>query len=217
MMIKKKELSEKRVKELEEEVKELLTQLNAVVNKTTFEGEEVDRIWTALLEKVDSVGTPKSEKLGTTLRNQRWTANHLKIKKAIDDFIRGNYSMPSAYQIGQDTGLSRQTVSKHLKEFDLNDLYQEELKAYELASNMVLERVLTMAVKGDFKAMKFYVNTIDRRRHLEQSKATNNFIQLNTVYITEASIQALPEARRNAIEEIILSENLKVLKLGEVG
>lgn len=52
--------------------------------------------------------------------------------------------------------------------------------------------------------------------HLEALSATNNFIQLNIIYITEASITILPEAQEKAIEEIVLSENLKLVKaIGE--
>lgn len=209
----KAETNSTKIEQLEKEVNDTLKELNAIVNKRSFNSEEVDRLWDKLLDKVAKLKSPKSEQLGRTLKNQRWTTNHLKIKKAIDDCIRKEYLMPSAYQIAQNTGLSRQTISKHLKEFDLHDLYQDELKSYELASNMLLDRILAMSVKGDLKAMKFFVNTIERRKQIEQSRATNNFIQLNTVYITEASIQALPEAQKNAIEEIILSENLKVLML----
>lgn len=202
---------------LQKEVNDLLEQLNAVINKNTFKDHEVDNLWNKIFEKLGKFGTAKAESTSAQLRNQRWSSNHIKIKKAIDDIIRDTYSMPSAYQIAQDTGLSRQTVSKHLREFDTHELYTEELKSYELSSNMLLERILAMAVKGDLKAMKFYINVIDRRKHLEAQRTQNNFIQLNTVYINEASIQALPEAQRQAIEEIILSENLKVLKLDKAG
>jgi len=99
---------------------------------------------------------------------------------------------------------------KHLREFDTSDLYKEEMKAHEFSSNMLLGKTLGLAANGDFKAMKFYITVMERRQQNKESLTTNNFVQINNIYVSEDTIKSLPEAKRDAIEDIILSENLKL-------
>ena len=187
----------------------LWSKLSNTINKQEFSPNELDEIWIELLNLYKTKGLRNRDIKLKDLKNKRWTANHVKIKYAIDACIRESCSMPSAFEISRRVGLSRQTVSKHLKEFDTNDLYFEEMKAYKFASNMLLERIFSMASRGDLKAMKFFISIMEQRQKEKQASMVNNFIQVNNIFINENSIKSLPENKRKAIEEIILSENLR--------
>ena len=200
---------------LEEKAQVLWIEISDKLNNKQFESNEIDILWVKLMKIYKSESFGQSDREIKNLKNQRWTSNHMKIKQTIDHFVRENFCLPSTYEIARRLGLSRQTVSKHLREFDTKELYKEEMKAYEFSSNMLLERVLSMAVNGDLKAIKFYISVMERRRQEKQTSSTNNFIQINNIYVNEKTIKALAEDKRNTIEKIILSENLRVLKTNE--
>ena len=197
--------------QMEKRIAAIQVELNERLNSKNLVYGEIDKLWNELFDLMEKTNAKTSQIAHN--RNQQWAANHTKIKQAIDHYVRDYNNIPSAYQLAGATGLSRQTVSKHLREFDQHELYGEEMKQYEFAANMLLERALAIGCRGNLKAIQFYVNTIDRRKQaakLQKPDITNNLIQINNIYVNAETIKALSAEKLKEIEEIILSENLGV-------
>jgi biotin operon repressor len=92
--------------------------------------------------------------LEPTCINQTWESNHTLITKAIAKLIRQNERLPSKTEIAEATGLSRQTVHKHIKQFGQEALVVEALKQYKFMSSKVLAKIIELAMDGDVKAAR---------------------------------------------------------------
>jgi len=139
--------------------------------------------------------------------NQLWESNHIQITGAISRLIQDYKRMPSNSEISQHTGLSRQTVHKHLKEYVTNPLYLEQMEQFKFMTSRVLATVYSYAIAGDMRAAKLYFrvavnpSTDDRRELLIQSQ--NNFIQINGMVISQEVIKGLNEKQLLEIEKLI--------------
>ena len=98
---------------------QLQRQINAKLSK--LKGEERDKLISKILPFL-----PKGEK------NRLWMINHVMIKNSLHRLLNDFNRTPSTIEIAKDTELSRQTVHKHLKEFDSHELYDEEFRKYEI-------------------------------------------------------------------------------------
>jgi hypothetical protein len=78
--------------------------VNKIMN--VLEGEERDAFW----EKIELVVTPET-------RNRLWEHNHAKITVAISSLMQRYGRTPNKEEVSEESGLSRQTVTKHMKEY----------------------------------------------------------------------------------------------------
>lgn len=98
----------------------------------TSKDEELD----ALIYKIDEI-------LPLSTKNQLWEHNHVKISIALSKLMQDYGLMPTKNQIAKETGLSRQTIFNHIKEYSSNPLYLKEVEQFKLLSNKVLAKVLS--------------------------------------------------------------------------
>lgn len=111
--------------------------------------------------------------------------------------------MPSTDFIASEVGISRQTITKHLKSFT-SDLYEEEMSKYKYMITNVLDKLYKIGLSGNvgaFKVFLVYVSISDKNQQ-------KNYIQINNTRIDEVVINGLPEAERSKIIKII-SKNIK--------
>ena len=71
-----------------------------------------------------------------------WENNHLKITKAINTTLSATGQIPNHTYIAEITGLSRQTVAKHLSETEVTSIYDEQLINFSVMAPQVLNRVI---------------------------------------------------------------------------
>ena len=76
-----------------------------------------------------------SEEEVISIRNQTWETNHRVIMMAVNNYILENYRMPSNTEIGKLTGLSWQTVTKHIHDFNSGDKGTEEQQKFLLGKS----------------------------------------------------------------------------------
>ena len=72
----------------------------------------------------------------------------------------------------------------------------------------LMRGLLKCGINGDLKAVNLFL-----KYHFKQSEPqqpSQQFIQVNNIYITPEAVKALPEDKKEAIEEIFLSEALKL-------
>jgi hypothetical protein len=152
----------------------------------------------AFLRKIDPVTNDQT-------RNQLWEYNQSQITWAISDLMQEYGRMPSQTELAEKTGLSRQTINKHLKGYSSHQLFIEQQEQFNFMAAKVLTKVFSYAVKGDMRAAKLYLNATgavgNSNKTLIQNQ--NNYIQINNTVLSQETIKQLNPEQLNAIEEIL--------------
>ena len=123
-------------KDEQEQIDERITNL---LNTTKLDDHD------KLLYKLEKVLHPAT-------KNQIWERNHNTITATISNLMQEYGRMPTASEIANKSELSRQTVTKHLKEYGSNSLYLEKKEQFVFMTDKVLAKVFQFAVNGDIGA-----------------------------------------------------------------
>lgn len=165
----------------------------------TLKGDKLDDF----LFKIDDI-------VNTDTRNQLWETNHYCITHSISKHIEEYGKMPTKNEIAKDTGLSRQTVYKHLRKFNEHPLYAEQIQQFKFTADRVLAKVIKMAVagQGNVKAARLYFEVMGLLNNGQTSANTliknqNNYIQINGVTLSQEKIQNLKPEQIKLIEDVI--------------
>lgn len=144
-------------------------------------------------------------------RSQVWEYNHNQINWAISCLMQDYGRMPTKTEIAEKTGLSRQTVHKHLKEYMNHPQYIEQLEQFRFMTSKVLAKVFQFAVNGDMAAAKLYFNVVDFTNKTQKQSTLiqnqNNYIQINETVLSQEALNHLNAEQMNKIE-VILREAL---------
>ena len=160
-----------------------------------LKGEERD----SFLNKIELI-VPASTK------NQVWEYNHVVIGSAITRFMREQGIMPTKSDIAEKTGLSRQTVAKHFKEYKTHPEHVAEMEQFKFMAPRVLANVFKFAVNGDIKAARLYfemVGAINKQQNNTVVNEQNNYIQINNTILSQENLKRLSAEQLNQIECII--------------
>ena len=138
----------------------------------------------------------------------QWEQNHIKIGGAIVEHVKQFGSVPSKTHIARITGLSRETVYSHLKDFAENPLSHNPLETLNAVTEHLIANVLRKAVeKGRFlQAMRLYLELAKTFINPIQPKQQNNYVQINKTIINQQIIQQLKPEQLERIEQIIAIE-----------
>ncbi|MBP6023934.1 hypothetical protein [Ferruginibacter sp.] len=140
-------------------------------------------------------------------KNQLWENNHYIIMHSMTKFIDEYGKMPTKNNIAKDTGLSRQTVYKHLNCFAEHPLYVEQLQQFKFMTDRILSKVIKAASLGDMKAARLYfdvignLNTQSANKTLIQTQ--HNYIQINGTVLSQDVIKQLTAEQVGIIEATI--------------
>ena len=152
-----------------------------------------------ILSKMESI-------TGEQTKSQIWTINHIRINNSIFKLVQHLNRMPSKDEIAEESGLSRQTIHKHLSEYSEHPLFKEELIQYRFASNSLLSVIYKMAIQGDIKAAKLFFNVVGNDASPKQTIGTqNNYIQINGTILNQDILKQLTPDKLIQIEEIVKS------------
>lgn len=167
------------------------------------EQQRLDAIINALLESPFQTEEQKQD-----LRNQTWEDNHNKVIQAISQKMRENGRMPATNELLKRTGLSRQTITKHLRSFQQSASYQEHLLKFRLMSDSILAQLFGLAMQGDVKAAKVYLDAVGGLTGLGSNavpKPATNYIQINNnIKIDQLTFGLLPETVQQQITRLVL-------------
>jgi hypothetical protein len=140
-------------------------------------------------------------------KNQLWENNHLLITNAISTLMQNSGCMPTKNHIAEQTGLSRTTINKHLKEYTTHPQYLVEIEQYRFMTSKVLAKVFKFAVNGDIRAAKLYFEMVGNLSAQPGSgtliQQQNNYIQINGTVLSQESIKQLSPEQLAQIEGII--------------
>lgn len=132
----------------------------------------------------------------------------MSIRTAIHNFLIGNNRMPSVLELEYETGISRTTIYKHLKDDHKGFEKEFELKINKLRKQAI-ELLYVIGVKnGNVKALTEFLKLTGQDSQQGQEKA---LIQINNIYIDQRTIQNLPDNMKDQLE-LLLLESAKVNK-----
>jgi len=153
----------------------------------------------SFIEKIEAI-VPVSTK------NQLWEHNQMVISSAISEFIAKHGCMPTKTFIAEQTGLSRPTVVKHVKEYNTHPEYLAAVQQFKFMAPNVLASVFKSAINGDTKAARLYlemVGAITKQQPGMVVNEQNNYIQVNNTILSQENLRALSAEQLNQIEHII--------------
>ncbi|WP_299756736.1 winged helix-turn-helix domain-containing protein [uncultured Pontibacter sp.] len=140
-------------------------------------------------------------------KSHNWESNHNQITYAISTLMQDYGRMPSKTEIATKTGLSRQTVHKHLKEYATHPIYLEQLEQFRFMTDKVLARVFKYAVNGDVSAAKLFLTMMTPATPKQNGntliQTQNNYIQINGTVLSQEALQQLSPEQLNDLEEIL--------------
>jgi DNA-binding phage protein len=145
--------------------------------------------------------------MGKDFINYYWELNHNAITAAMSTLMQSYGRMPTKTEIANDTGLSRQTVHKHLKDYATHPIYLEQSEQYKFMTDKVLARVLKYAVNGGVSAAKLFLNIMAPARSKQNSntliQTQNNYIQINGTVLSQEALQQLSPEQLNNLETVL--------------
>ena len=160
-------------------------------------------------EELDQYVEQISEIIPQSVKNQLWENNHYKITVAITKLMEDHGKMPTKNMIADETGLSRQTIHKHLKDYATHSLYAEEMRKFKFMSDRVLAKVYKYAMNGEVKAARLYFEVMGNLGNQSGLNSTintqNNYIQINQTKLSQETIKYLSPEQLNQIEAVLQS------------
>jgi len=182
-------------KTAEESYKQLLNKTNEELNNMTREERS------ALLEKAEPM-------LSEEARCDLWEYNHISITRAINHLMEIFGRMPTKSEIASETGLSRVTVHKHLKDYKSHPLFLERDEQYKMLKGSMLKLLHSIAYEGNVNAIKLFMEVtgiISNNKTVNKNIIENqhNYIQINETRLSQDQIKKLSPERLKQIEELL--------------
>jgi hypothetical protein len=169
-----------------EEVNELTQKFNYQYNE--LQGDERERYYRKM-EQVISIDT----------RSQIWEYNHQQITNAMAEYMEANGVMPTRTQLANITGLSRQTIHKHLRDYSTHPQYKAQLEQFRFMAHKVLAAVCNKALAGDMQAAKLLFTLTG----IMPTQQVNPTVQINDTQLSQETVELLSPEQKVAIEMIV--------------
>lgn len=135
-------------------------------------------------------------------RNHTYESNHHAITATINNSILENNCFPTMSQIGEITGLSRQTIYNHLNSGLKSNYNRVVMGKLEYMATHALSKLYLIGIKdNNASALKYFVELSGaiNRNPIEK---VNSYIQINNVTITQEDIKNLPPKSIEAITSL---------------
>ena len=142
-------------------------------------------------------------------QSRQWEENHLKIIDCIRKHMQSKYRTPTVTVIAQETGLSRPTIRKHMREFATEPDFREHANLYKMLTTDVLRLLYAQVTYGNMRAARLYLEIMGVLKY--NAVVNNNFLYsapattptVNEMEITQELIDSLNDASRDTIVDII--------------
>jgi hypothetical protein len=136
------------------------------------------------------------------LKNTTYEINHTKITDCIHNYISNNRNFPMIHTISGKTGLSRQTVYKHLKSGLKNEFNSIVKGKNEIMSMQALQQLYLIGIQDrNASALKHFIQLSGGANN--STTNVNNYIQINNLKISNEDFNKLPTETILEVEAII--------------
>ncbi len=115
-------------------------------------------------------------------------------------------SFPSRIEVAYKTGLSRQTVNKHLRSYQGSKEFKQKQEEYTVMREKLLSKIYVFAVEGNMKAARLFFEITSNGQTAAAPGVTNqqnNFIQINGTIVTQKQLEELPSTLQNQVIEAL--------------
>ena len=147
--------------------------------------------------------------------NQLFETNHARIVSFIKKFLMEYASFPQVALIADHTMLSRTTIYKHLSHLDdsrYRDIMSQKVKVMR---DSILGKLYFEALNNrDMKAAGLYLKYTQGNSGVN-TPVTNNYIQINSIKLSQETLEELPSSSIIEIEEIIKKSLLEIEKVNK--
>ena len=129
--------------------------------ETDYLYEQISRTYYSLEGEERELFTRKIRPLLAGRSNKEaWEHNHWQVNSAIEKLVDETGAMPSHSALARETGLSRQTIIKHLKGYGSQPALRPEVEQLKNMAPTVLSKIYELACTGDMKAARLYFEII---------------------------------------------------------
>ena len=113
--------------------------------------------------------------------------------------------MPTQNAIAEQSGLSRQTIAKHIAEYSTHPEFIAGTERFKFMSHTLLAKVFRFASNGDMRAARIYFEMVGGMGEQKTSTVNtqNNYIQINNTILSQDQLKHLTEEQLNQIERIV--------------
>ena len=153
-------------------------------------------------------------------RQDTWEYHHANVCTAIAGYLHEHGVMPSQAVLAAKTGYGRETITRHLKAYREHPSYIGQGETMNLMKMKVTEKMLSMALEGNIRAAKVFMETVARAESRKAAQnaisqkegmplVQNNFIRINGLFITEEKLKALLPDQRAQLEALLNLEEVQ--------
>ena len=180
---------------------DLIVYFEGKLNNSLQQKEGVEHIIVDLM--CECLKYKKQENSESILRNITYETNHSQITTCIHNYILENNCFPTVFKITETTGLSRQTVYRHL-DSGLKNKFNALVKGkLEYMATHALSKLYLIGIKDDnVSALKHFIELSGAINRNPREKV-NSYIQINNVTITQEDIKNLPPKSIEAIKNLL--------------
>lgn len=144
------------------------------------------------------------------VRNATYETNHTIIATCIHNYICNNRCFPSIMTIKQETGLSRQTVYRHINN-GFSDRFNSVVKGkIEYMIPKALEKLYFIGIEdNNATALKHFIELSGFTSKYNTTNV-NNYIQINNLKLSKEEFNQLPNETILEIEKIVSNSIQKI-------
>ncbi|HLP51140.1 MAG TPA: hypothetical protein VK154_09680 [Chitinophagales bacterium] len=129
-----------------------------------------------------------------TSKESRYDANQKLVKDSMRNLFKQLGRMPSQLEVARDTGLSRQTVNKHIN--DQLENPEETIQQYRYMGKEVLDNVLQNVLeRNNMHAARIYLERVAR---MEQAPVAM-FLKIGNEVVTQDMLNKLTEEEKKQL------------------
>lgn len=139
----------------------------------------------------------------TILKNDYYENNHRLILASLSNYLNENNTLPSKKELSELTCLSRQTVSKHLKDYKQTEAFKYQQEAFGLLTQSLIGKLYTFACQGDTKAAKLFLEVTGTLNQTGTGARTTNYVQVNNTYFSQERLSQLAPEQLEELEKVI--------------
>ena len=189
------------------------------LNKTSMFQDRINRLTPeerdaieAILKTVISPAEDENEEPADTAereleetRNRNWENNHYAILTQTYFMMNENARMPSYTELAVATGLSRQTISQHFREFAWQPMHLAEIEQLKSLAPQLLTVVANEAMNGNIKASKLFFKLVEEICPAPDDNnpaQMNNYMLVNGIMIDQPLMDKIGYEKRQAIEDV---------------
>jgi hypothetical protein len=146
--------------------------------------------------------------LPSPIQERQWEENHKTIMDCMHKYMQTYNSIPTLTFIGEQTGLSRPTIRKHLRGFSDTNNFKEHASMFKLLSTNVLRQLYTQSMQGNVQAARLYMELMGVLKYHQVTE--NNFmnagpqvVKFYDIEITNDFLDSLSPGIREKLEAVL--------------